>query len=146
MRRLTYLLIFFMTILSKASIAQGGGGMNSKRSKQIEAIKIGYITRRLDLTPAESQNFWSVYNQYQDELNQLLHQKKQNRIANSDHPDKLVDDDFSYDSKILEVRKKYRHEFSKILSPEKVKSLYSAEREFREELIKQLKQRANHDN
>lgn len=143
MRPLTYLLIFFITILSKSSIAQSGGGMNLKRAKQIEAIKIGYITRRLDLTPEESQNFWPVYNQYQDELNQLLQQKKQNRITNSDNPDKLIDDDFSYDDKILAFKKKYRHDFTKILSPEQIKSLYAAEREFREELIKQLKQRDN---
>ncbi|MBU0697288.1 MAG: hypothetical protein KKE39_12320 [Bacteroidetes bacterium] len=143
MRRLIYILIFLITVFSKDSIAQGGGGMNPKRSKQIEAIKIGFITRRLNLTPEESQNFWPVYNQYQDELNQLLQQKKQNRIANADNPDKLVDDDFNYDSKILEVRKKYRREFSKTLSPEQIKSLYAAEREFREELIKQLRQRSN---
>jgi Spy/CpxP family protein refolding chaperone len=143
MRRLTYLLIFFITVLSKDSIAQGGGGMNPKRAKQIEAIKIGYITRRLNLTPEESQNFWPVYNQYQNELNQLLQQRRENRNSNSDNPDKLIDDDFNYDSKILEARKKYRKEFTKILSPEQIKSLYTAEREFREELIKQLKQRDN---
>nr|MBC7614399.1 hypothetical protein [Pseudopedobacter sp.] len=143
MRRLIYILIFLITVFSKDSIAQGGGAMSPKRAKQIEAIKIGFITRRLNLTPEESQNFWPVYNQYQDELNQLLQQKKQNRIANTDNPDKLVDDDFNFDSKILEVRKKYRREFSKSLSPEQIKSLYAAEREFREELIKQLRQRSN---
>lgn len=143
MKRLIYILFFFIISFSNESIAQDGVGMNPKRAKQIEAIKIGFITRRLNLTPEESRNFWPVYNQYQNEVNQLQQQKKQNRIANSDNPDKLIDDDFNSDSKILEIRKKYRQEFSKILSPEQVKSLYAAERDFREELIKQLKQRAN---
>lgn len=143
MRRLIYLLIFFIAVFSKDSIAQGSGGMNPKRAKQIEVIKIGYITRRINLTLEESQNFWPVYNQYQNELNQLLQQRRLNRNSNSDNPDKLIDDDFNYDSKILEVRRKYRREFTKILSSEQIKSLYAAEREFREELIKQLKQRDN---
>ncbi len=143
MKRLIYILFFFIISFSNECIAQDGVGMNPKRAKQIEAIKIGFITRRLNLTPEESRNFWPLYNQYQNEVNQLQQQKKQNRIANSDNPDKLIDDDFNSDSKILEIRKKYRQEFSKILSPEQVKSLYAAERDFREELIKQLKQRAN---
>ncbi len=135
-----FTLILFAFLLGNApfTFAQQNGG---KRAKQLEAIKIGYITRRLDLTPEESKRFWPVYNQYQTELNELLRAKKQNRNQNSADPDKSIDADFGYDTKILEVRKRYRIAFGKLLSAEKVKALYIAERDFREELIRQLKQR-----
>lgn len=116
------------------------------KAREIEAIKIGYITRSLDLTPEESQKFWPVYNQYQKDLTLLNQQKRQARIQNANNPDKLIDDDFTFDTKMLEMRKKYRVKFNQVISDEKVKRLYVAERDFREELIKQLRQRRENQN
>lgn len=116
------------------------------KAREIEAIKIGYITRSLDLTPEESQKFWPVYNQYQKDLTLLNQQKRQARIQNANNPDKLIDDDFTFDAKMLEMRKKYRVKFNQVISDEKVKRLYVAERDFREELIKQLRQRRENQN
>lgn len=139
MKRHFYIFFVLMMFLSTSTFAQG---INPKRAKQIEAIKIGFITRRLDLSPEQSQKFWPIYNQYQNDLNDIYRQKRQNRIANADNPDKLIDDDFAYDSQILQIKKDYRHKFSDILTPQQIKSLYLAEKDFRDELIKQLKNRA----
>lgn len=136
MKKLIYTLSFLMFISTFNLSAQG-----QNKSKQIEAIKIAYLTRRLELTPEESQKFWPVYNQYQDELGALNRQKKQTRTENADNPNQLVDDDLKFETKTLELKKKYRQEFGKVLSAEKVKKLYMAERDFREELIRQLRNR-----
>jgi hypothetical protein len=136
---ISIIIIALGMFLSLPTYAQRGN--NPNKGKQIEAIKIGYLTRRLDLSPEESQKFWPVYNQYQQDLQDINHQRKIARSQNNDDANKLVDDDFKYEDKILDLKKKYRYEFKKILSPEKIKSLYIAERDFREELIKQLKNR-----
>jgi hypothetical protein len=138
MKKHILILFIFLVGITSSFAQQPNAG---KRVKEIEAIKIGYITRRLSLTPEESQKFWPVYNSYQKELLNINKQKKENRVAQSDNPEKLVDDDFKFDTQILELKKRYRLEFAKVLSAEKVKNLYIAEREFREELIKQLKNR-----
>ena len=138
MKKHIFIFLIFLISITFSFAQQPSPG---KRIKEIEAIKIGYITRRLSLTPEESQKFWPVYNTYQKELLIINKQKKENRIAQNTNPEKLVDNDFKFDTQILELKKKYRVEFAKILSAEKVKSLYIAEREFREELIKQLKNR-----
>ncbi len=116
-----------------------------KKGQQIEAIKFGYISGRLELNGEESKNFWPLYKNYQAEWNQLIKQKKQSRLDNASNADKTVDDDFVFESKLLELKKKYRMEFGKVLPPEKLKKLYQAERGFREELIKQLKNRPQSD-
>jgi hypothetical protein len=136
---ISIIIIALGMFLNLTTYAQRGN--NPNKGKQIEAIKIGYLTRRLDLSPDESQKFWPVYNQYQQDLQDINHQRKIARAQNDNDANKLVDDDFKYEDKILDLKKKYRYEFKKILSPEKVKSLYIAERDFREELIKQLKNR-----
>lgn len=138
MKKHILILFIFLVSITSSFAQQPNAG---KRVKEIEAIKIGYITRRLSLTPEESQKFWPVYNSYQKELLIINKQKKENRVSQSDNPEKLVDDDFKFDTQILELKKRYRLEFAKVLSAEKVKNLYIAEREFREELIKQLKTR-----
>ncbi|MBK0381873.1 hypothetical protein I5M32_02785 [Pedobacter sp. SD-b] len=132
------ILLSFGLLSSSLTFAQNG---NQKKARHIESIKIGYLTRRLDLSPEESQKFWPVYNQYQDDLSAINRQKKEARSQNIDDASKTVDDDFKFDGKILDLKKKYRYKFNEILSPEKVKELYAAERDFREELIKQLKNR-----
>ena len=139
MKKIIFALILLLTqvLMFENSNAQ----TKKANSREIEAIKIGYITRRLELTPEESQKFWPVYNQFQKDLSSLNQQKRQARIENANDPDHLIDDDFSFDTKILEMRKKYRFKFNQVISNEKVKSLYIAERDFREELIKQLRKR-----
>ena len=129
--------VVFSLGINKTSYAQ----KPSKKTQQIEAIKFGYISGRLELSAEESREFWPLYKTYQAEWNQLLRQKKQRRIDNASDDSKTVDDDFVYDGRLLELKKKYRMEFGKILPPEKLKKLYQAERGFREELIKQLKNR-----
>lgn len=143
--RPTLTLLFILWCGTNPLFAQGKQQKNQIRAKQIESIKIGYITGRLSLSPEESQKFWPVYNQLQEDQAQIVKQKKQARLENAGNPDQLIDDDFYFDTKILELKKKYRHEFGKILPPEKVKALYIAERDFREELIKQLKKRSETD-
>ena len=139
MKKLIFALVLVLTQV--LTLENSNAQTKKPNSREIEAIKIGYITRRLELTPEESQKFWPVYNQYQKELSLFNQQKKQARIQNSNNPNQLIDDDFSFDTKILEMRKKYRFKFNQVISDEKVKRLYIAERDFREELIKQLRQR-----
>ncbi|HET8828870.1 MAG TPA: hypothetical protein VFM79_05995 [Pelobium sp.] len=129
--------IIFSLGISNLSVAQ----QNHKKAKQIEDIKFGYIAGRLNLTGEESQAFWPLYKEYQSEWSQIIRQKKQSRLNNASNPEKAIDADFLYDGKLLELRKKYRIAFGEVLPPEKLKALYQAERSFREELIKQLKNR-----
>ena len=131
----------FVITFSVGHISVSVAQKNQKKAKQIESIKFAYISGRLDLNAKESQEFWPLYKRYQSEFNQLLAEKRENRLANKDNPDKAVDDDLYFDERLLELKKKYRITFGKILPSEKLKRLYQAERDFRNELIKQLKNR-----
>lgn len=98
------------------------------RRDKIEAIQIAYLTEKLSLTSEEAQKFWPVYNNYRDDL---LGVRKETR-----------DDEVLYEEKILNVRKKYKTEFKKVLgSDERVNQVYIAEKSFRELLRKELMRR-----
>lgn len=119
---------------------------HSDKHKRIEALKASFITQKLDLTPAESQKFWPVYNQYQKEISALYRQKRQNNLNNKNNPNAALNNELDFDAKILNVKKSYQKEFAKVLPAEKVLALSQAEREFREQLIKELRERRDEKN
>ena len=94
----------------------------------IEALKIAYITRQLNLTPEEAEKFWPVHNIYFGELKKA---RKEN-----------LDNELVFEEKALNVRKKYNPDFRKILmSDERVNKMYKLEKDFNNELRKELMNR-----
>ncbi|MBN9349769.1 MAG: hypothetical protein J0H55_03715 [Chitinophagaceae bacterium] len=102
------------------------------RDKKIEALKIAFLTEKLQLSPSEAKEFWPVYNNYQKEVQNL-------------RSDARGGDVLENEQKLLDIRKKYKPSFEKILGAPKVNTLYNSEKEFRNILIKRLKnqQRGN---
>jgi len=109
MKRLLLLCCFVFAIL--IGVAQNG--------KNLAALKIAYITKRLDLSPEEAQKFWPYYNQYSEELVRA----RQDAIKNSRSEIEL-------DEALLNVRKKYSVLFSQALSPQKIDIFFKSEKEF----------------
>jgi hypothetical protein len=139
MMKKTIYTIFIMLLSIGFSYAQHGGHDPKKKWERIDALKIEFIKKKLQLSSETSTEFSPIYKAYQNEINSLMQQKRVSRIKNKDNPEKQVDDDFYFESKLLELKKKYRKQFQQVLSPEQLKTLYYAERDFKEELIKQLK-------
>ena len=109
--------------------------------EQIEVIKVAFITKKLDLTSEEAQKFWPIYNYNQKELLALMKNRREFRQNVDKTANEKINYDLSYESDLLELKKKYKKLYLKVIPAEKVLLLYQSEREFREHLIKQLKQR-----
>ena len=109
--------------------------------ERIEAIKVAFITKKLDLTTEEAQKFWPVYNNYQKELMDLMRKRREDRQKTDIAPNDKINADLAYESKMLDLKKKYKKLYLKAIPAEKVLLVYQAEREFREHLIKQLNHR-----
>ncbi|MEX8549009.1 MAG: hypothetical protein V5804_15530 [Mucilaginibacter sp.] len=112
---------------------------NSVGMHKIQSIKMDYISDNLHLSSDEADKFWPVYHQYQNELNVVLHQKRQNMLNSSKNPQDIVNDNLDYDSKILNIKKHYKDEFARILPSDKLAQFYRSERSFNDEMIKRLK-------
>ena len=95
----------------------------------IHALKIGFVTRRLALTSDEAQKFWPVYNDYVKELRKARIEEK--------------DDVLLFEERALNIRKKYKGEFKKILtSEERLNKALTVDRDFNNVLKKELQRRA----
>ena len=96
--------------------------------EKIKALKIAFITQKLQLTPEEAQKFWPIYDQYEREISGL-ETNDQNAPA------------LQNEEKFLDIRKKYLGSFEKVLGPQKTNTLFNAERDFRSILIRRLQNR-----
>ncbi len=96
--------------------------------EKIKALKIAFITQKLQLTPDEAQKFWPIYDQYENEIKGL-------QLDNKNGPA------LENEEKLLNIRKKYLNSFEKVLGPQKTNKLFNAERDFREVLIRRLQNR-----
>ena len=116
---------------------------------RLNAYKIAFFTRRLNLTPREAEKFWPVYNEFQNNRNKIQQERGQlNRNFNQEASlmsdeqlsaagDKLIE---------LEVRETelavtFHKQLKGILPPIKILRLYQAENQYRMQLLKELQER-----
>lgn len=109
---------------------------NSDRFQKIEVAKIAYITKMLDLSPQEAQKFFPLYNQYREEIRQIMHKKRSEA-----GPKRSYQNELDFDADILACKKKYREKFKTAISASKSSRFFEVEREFREQLFKELQSR-----
>ncbi|HRN71588.1 MAG TPA: hypothetical protein PLM81_00575 [Ginsengibacter sp.] len=125
MKRILPFVILFTLSFAYSTQAQ------RSQSEKIEALKIAFLTERLQLTSSEAQQFWPVYQSYQNEVKGLRVDRKDGDILENEE-------------KLLAIKKKYRPSFEKVIGADKTSRLYQAEKDFRTVLIKRLRnQRKN---
>ena len=120
--KILYLIMLFAGISGFANAQEDQP--SEKKQQEIEALKIAFISKELELTPEEAQKFWPMYNQYSKELKTTI----------KNDGDILVRDE-----KILNLRKRYRDQFSSVLGQERMNRIFSSEGKFHQLLIKSMR-------
>lgn len=145
----TAMLTFFAAIgFTAISIAQPGPKHEQKKEK-VEAMKIGFITQQMDLTPEEAQKFWPVYNQMNNEIETLRKERKLSRenaketfdVMTDADIEKLINDEMASRQKELDIHKKYVGQFKSVLPVKKVAQFYKAEEQFKRKLLEKIQEK-----
>ena len=144
-------LMVLLSLWMVPAMAQPGGGppLSPEKKEEIEAMKVAFLTRKLDLTPDEAKTFWPVYDQFQDELDKLREAHRKQRKAVKDEMDsmsdkeveKVVDGEIVFRQAELDILKKYNSQFKTVLPMKKVAKLYRAEEDFKRELLQRIQER-----
>ncbi len=141
---------FFFVILlclSAAAWSQGRGQL-----ERVKAFKTGYLTQELDLSPAEAEKFWPIYNEYEKKMFELRIEKRKadrERISAMGGPEALSDEQarsfldslFENESEVLKSKRDLYRELGPVLSPTKLLRLYKAEADFNRRLLSEYKRR-----
>ncbi len=116
-----------------------------KHKEQIKAQKIAFLTNKLDLSVEEAQVFWPLYNEFEKKKDEII--DAQRNVYASLEKDNLSDKELqSFVDKYIELETaqsklliEYHAKFKKVLSVRKLAILYSSDRMFKKELLKQLR-------
>ena len=134
-----FLLIILIYPVSRSS------AQNTNLEK-LNNYKIGFFTKRLNLTSEEAEKFWPVYNEYQVQRNQIqLEKMKLNRNFNQSEGtlsdsqlgeigDKYVDCIVQESALAVTFHKKLKT----VLPPDKVIMYYQAENQYKVQLLNEL--------
>ena len=78
--------------------------MTKQQREKLELFKIQFVTKKLDLTPAEAEKFWPLYNEQKDASQSLMQTAKEDEIA--------------FQEAMLTIRKKFKKDLMPILKTE----------------------------
>jgi hypothetical protein len=115
------------------------------QKEKIEAQRIAFITNRLDLTPAEAQVFWPIYNEFDAKRREITKQFRKFRPETDldgitdKQAAELAENQLVEAQKMLDLRKEYHARLKSILPPKKLLLLYDSEREFQKHLIDRIR-------
>ncbi len=122
-----------------------GEGMTEEQRERIESMRVAYITRTLDLSSEQAQQFWPLYNEMQKEL-------RANREKVADTEDSPMDLTEEEAEKKLDawmnrleaevnILKSYQSRFADILDKRQVLALYQSENQFKRQMLRRVRNR-----
>lgn len=128
----SFLLSMFVVAIANAQPQErpmGPRGKGQRPSKEnVEALKVAFITKHLNLNADEAQKFWPAYNACIEELKKARKEKNEDVLA--------------FEEAALNIRKKYRTDFKKALgSDERVNKALAADRAFMAMIKEELQNR-----
>ncbi len=122
--------------------------VSASGTEKIQAQKVAFLTNRMGLTADEAQKFWPVYNEYDALRNQILEQRRSTSYYYTQNANKLSEKEtdaiiqkyISLQKQETDLLEKYNARFRQILPASKVMKLYVAEVEFRNFLLRQIRE------
>ncbi|MFN5664946.1 MAG: hypothetical protein ACK461_07175, partial [Bacteroidota bacterium] len=136
--RLTNIFLLVALLSVSTIFAQQTDEDDDGKADKIEALKVGFITEKLNLSSAEAKSFWPVYNEFEVQMKKLRVKERENvrllkaksSLTDAD-ADKFLNEQLSLKQQQLDLNKKYVAEFKKVLPAKKVARLLMLEQEFK---------------
>jgi len=124
-------------------------GQRRPDGEKIKSLKIAFFTERLDLSSAEAEAFWPVYNSHEEKMNAFrkterteFRGKLRNLEGMSDkEAEQLLEKYVDLEDKKQKEQQSFVKQMTTILSAKKTILLLKTEGDFKKQLIKQYRQR-----
>ena len=137
-RTILYIVIFLISVSSFAQPNQG----------KIRVLKIAFITEKLNLTEAEAEKFWPIYNTYDkntskikhEEINKIRQEIRQNMgTLSDDKANELLDRFIEAEKNLYNEKIQLATKLRKVISAQKIILLKVVEEEFNKRILERMK-------
>lgn len=142
MKKLLYICILLMSI---SAFAQKQG-----KKERIKALKVAFITEQLSLSEKESQEFWPIYNTFEEETNKIRFEEIRTirkdirdnmETMNNDEAKALINRLDTAENRMHELRMGLSKKLLNIIPAKKIIQLKMAEDDFRRKMLEEYKKR-----
>jgi hypothetical protein len=137
MKRLIAILMFFLLQAPFPVQSQPG------RDK-VEALRVSFISRRLELSVSESEKFWPLYNAYNDRLKAIRrnlrqsYDEKGSRLTEQDAAELHAMELRSRQAEV-DLYRDYSEKFRAVIGLQRLAKLHMAEEDFKQEMINTIR-------
>ncbi|MCK4854003.1 MAG: hypothetical protein KAT31_07070 [Bacteroidales bacterium] len=115
--------------------------------EKFRSMKIAFFTERLELTPGEAEIFWPAYNEYEKEKREISrhrhfrHRNIDEQLENmtDEEAEKKVDEMMEGRKKEVQLASAFHEDLKKIFPPKKVMRFYITEIQFREYMLRKIR-------
>ena len=136
------LILFFLGTRTVSS-------QNYDKIQELQAQKVGFFTKKLQLTSREAQEFWPVYNDYQVRKNKIIQDRRNTTRYYMQNFNNLSEKEIEeITEKHIRLMKEesdlllaYHEKFKEVLPIGKVMKIYIAEEQYKTFLLRQLRNR-----
>jgi Spy/CpxP family protein refolding chaperone len=140
------ILILLLCTLSLAMNAQEGKS-RKEHIEKFRSMKIAFFTENLALTPEEAEKFWPAYNEYEQKKREIYrhsHLRPRNieeQLANmtDQQAEEMVDKMMEAREQEVQLAAAFHEDLKKILPPKKVVKFYITEIQFREYMLRKIR-------
>lgn len=136
-----WILVAGLVILGSAySLAQG---RPAEAAQRVRAMKVAFITERMNLTPEEAEKFWPLQKAFEAEQRKIRENFQPERDLSSlseAEIERQLNNIFEMEEQITRLKKEYFAKFKRVLPVRKLALYYRAETEFNKGLIRSLQQ------
>ena len=136
--------LFILTLLLALQIT----AQNGNKREKIKALKVSYISEKLNLSETEAQAFWPIYNTYENNLYELRSQgvrqlKKEVRenyqTLTESRANELLNKLSTFEDRVYKERVTLRNKLKKVLPAKKILRLKTAEEGFNRKILSQYR-------
>jgi Spy/CpxP family protein refolding chaperone len=118
----------------------------AKKGERVQAMRVAMLSNALNLDEATAQKFWPIFNAYSDSKKMIQQEKRtymqtlgDARNLSDVEIDKALNGMIACAQKEVDLQKKYKTEFLRVISAKQLATLFQAEKDFKELLISKMK-------
>ncbi len=154
--RFTTLVLMLVFALGASAQVQRGARQPDRRADErmeaIESRRIAYLTKQMSLSSSEAAEFWPIYNEYNEQVENISDGFRQKR-EELPEPQNMSEEEAELYVKLeLErfeqsaaLRREYTQKMLEVVSARQVAILFDAEREFNRVLFREAQRRHRQD-
>lgn len=153
--KLSITLLMTLMVLAITLPANAQDNEDGKREKErkemgekIKASKIAFITQQMDLTPEEAEKFWPIYNEQEkkreeitSDLMERFRNPEEDKEISNEEAEEIMTQRFEQEAALINLKMDYHDKYLKILPATKVLKLYTAENNFKRQLMERMGKR-----